>query len=553
MQLGHEISQSKGFGGSSNGTTDRKITFESNHITLQCPTYLPGVDDSDQSTWTSETRFVKVEPVLDHKAKTQFEGTKELAEEQEFQNMDHASDGKKKLALCSEWKKEIMTEDFGHASIKALKSGDFQNSLSALTKEDIEKAYQEVKLEVSQESDIDRETVTKLIAQIIGQEVVDSMSDKDRELRLAIMFAGCCSHKDLNAFKYRCAKMAAGWEEQGKTLPVLLTNKAHAATICLGDADSAAVQNAIDSSTCGGVKVASLAGSLFNHSDDKRGYLERHQAFMKDQKEKLHGIKDASQTLTYLDSYHLLMEDFRDSKDKPGFNHIEANLNKALYDIPTITEMAAMTVYGLTISWPYLGIVHGEGSKVQNALNQDLIDLHRHLPEFCESIAANPDLLLEANISAAEGWRQFTKEYAPGGPFDSLTPEQQAQIFILATNDANEGALGSYTAMSFSNKMCLEQNNTKNFITKLCEADDQIYMMQAVRSRGSSGENTKFHQQLLLAQQHKVLAMLQLILGPVQAMDSRNMHEQSSNNEMECEEPTNDEPDEFDDDEDEFF
>jgi len=43
------------------------------------------------------------------------------------------------------------------------------------------------------------------------------------------------------------------------------------ATIRLGtDSDSAAVQEAIDSSTRGGIKAASLAGSLFNHSDDKK-------------------------------------------------------------------------------------------------------------------------------------------------------------------------------------------------------------------------------------------------------------------------------------------
>lgn len=119
---------------SSDGTTHRKVTIEASHSTLLCPTYAPGVDDSDQSTWTSQTRFVRVEPAIDHKAQTQFEGMKKMAEEisstysnsplaerdgakleadeffrkQEFQNMDHASDGKKKLNLCAEHKRKII-------------------------------------------------------------------------------------------------------------------------------------------------------------------------------------------------------------------------------------------------------------------------------------------------------------------------------------------------------------------------------------------------------------------------------------------------------------
>jgi hypothetical protein len=159
-----------GFGESSDGTTDRKVTYESHHITLACPTYLPGVDDSDRSTWKNETRFVVVEPALDHKAKTQFEGTKNLAtkissvysnsplalrdnmkmetddwiRKEEYQNMDHASDGKKKLALCAAWKEEVVTEDVGQQALKGLESGQFLGALSLLTEEEIRSAHTQV-------------------------------------------------------------------------------------------------------------------------------------------------------------------------------------------------------------------------------------------------------------------------------------------------------------------------------------------------------------------------------------------------------------------------
>jgi len=65
-------------------------------------------------------------------------------------------------------------------------------------------------------------------------------------------------------------------------------------------------------------------------------------------------------------------------------------------------------------------------------------------------------------FGGADGWRQFTQEFVPDGPFDALTLEQWSWIFIPATNDANEGTLGSWrvwcryhptcTATSLSNK-----------------------------------------------------------------------------------------------------
>ena len=358
---------------------------------------------------------------------------------------------------------------------------------------------------------------------MLGKTLVDTLPEKDRELLLAITFAGCCGHKDLNAFKYGVVRMNAGWEEQKQTPPVLLANKANAATIRLGaDADSAAVQHAVDSSSCGGLKAASLAGALFNHSDDKKGYQDIHRNFMTVHKQDIHGIKDyarfpdtsntryqshtyaAAELITFLDLYIGLLENVRDSKVKSAtFNHVEENVHKALQDSPTIAELAAMSLYGMSVSWPYLCTVRGDGSKVRNLLEPDIVDLHRRLPGFCDSIAANPSLLLQTDIQdysqitldgnpwshpmttmsirvlapelpnleaaisdifagSADGWRHFTQEFVPGGLFDSLTVEQQARIFIPATNDASEGALGSWrvwrryhptcTATSFSNK-----------------------------------------------------------------------------------------------------
>ncbi|KAL6299849.1 hypothetical protein BKA93DRAFT_741585, partial [Sparassis latifolia] len=77
IQLGREIMNAPGI---SDGTTHHKITYESRHITLPVPTYEPGIDDSDKSTWMHRTRFAEVTPALDHTAQRQFKGSQQLSE-----------------------------------------------------------------------------------------------------------------------------------------------------------------------------------------------------------------------------------------------------------------------------------------------------------------------------------------------------------------------------------------------------------------------------------------------------------------------------------------
>jgi len=57
--------------------------------------------------------------------------------------MDHAADGKKKLALCQEWKKEVVVEDLGRKALDALESGQFLSALTSLTQAEIEAAHRQ--------------------------------------------------------------------------------------------------------------------------------------------------------------------------------------------------------------------------------------------------------------------------------------------------------------------------------------------------------------------------------------------------------------------------
>ncbi|KAF8160043.1 hypothetical protein B0H34DRAFT_629894, partial [Crassisporium funariophilum] len=591
-----------GFGESSDGTAHRKVTYEAHHVTLAVPSYQPGVDNSDTSTWTNSIRFVQVEPALDHTAKTQFEGSKDLTSKiataysnsplseqdgakmemndwirkEEFMGMDHAADGKKKFKLTAEWKEEVACEDLGEKAMDLMDADEIMQAMLSIPEEDVD-ALHAKKPVLTLPSSEHMSAVTTLLERKLGNALLDSLEEDERKSLVALLFAGCCGHKDLNVFKYGVLKMNRTWESAGQPPPVLLANKANDAVIRLGEeTDSAAVQRAVDSSSRGGVKLVSLAGALFNHKSEEQGYQDIHRMFMAKHKKEIHGITtdkkypDSSNTryqshsygsaelITFLDLYNELLEVSWDSKKQAGFNHLEQNVAKGLEDASTLTEMAAMSLYGVAVSWPYLNIVRGAGGKVVNLLDPDIIDLHRRLPGFCDCIAENPRMLLDAvangnfskttldgepwrnemlimsiqilaselpdlelMISAmfsgcADGWRQFTQEFVPGGPIDQLTPEQRSQMFIPATNNSNKGALGSWrvnarfhpngAAAGFSNKARVERNNTEMFIEKLCTDRDQLYVMRQVRTQGSDGENARFREHLLKGQQARASA-----------------------------------------------
>ena len=53
--------------------------------------------------------------------------------------------------------------------------------------------------------------------------------------------------------------------------------------------------------------------------------------------------------------------------------------------------------------------------------------------------------LLIANFTGAdETWTCFTSEFSPGGLIDAATTEERNLAWMPATNDENEGALGSF-------------------------------------------------------------------------------------------------------------
>jgi hypothetical protein len=340
----------------------------------------------------------------------------------------------------------------------------------------------------------------------LGEQIFDSLTPAQQNNACSHTFGGCCCHKDLNVMEYGYKAVQKMYSTHNLPPPVLLANKAHSATINLGNTDpnsDAAVRNAIDSSSSGAIKLLQLLGALLRHKDGQRGYQDKCRLFMEERKSELYNLDqpkafpDVSNTrygsysygAAYVVCYHgliqELVEEVMDGKTKSGQpNHVEYNILRGLNCAATMTELVGLALYGVSVSWPYMAQVRG-GSK-ENPINLlSLTDLHRKLPTFCAHIAANPHILLDSTAlldqrtidgrpfldlflldaiaqlrpglpnlfmtishmfsGCEDGWIQFTPEFHIGGTFDLLTPEQRAILFIPATNDCSEGMLGSFT------------------------------------------------------------------------------------------------------------
>lgn len=338
----------------------------------------------------------------------------------------------------------------------------------------------------------------------LGEERFNALTPVQQCNKCTHLFGGCCCHKDLNVVRYGYRAIQRIYSTHNIPSPVLLANKANAAIINLrpdDPGDSAAVQNAVESSSAGAIKLLQLIGSLLRHKDGERGYQDRCTIFLRERKLELLGLEEpgkfpdvsnnrygcytyaAAEVVCFHGIIQELVTDIIDGKTKAGQqNHVEANVLKGLNCAATMTELVALALYGASVSWPYMAAVRGTKDNPINLVS--LTPLHRPLPDFCAYIAAHPGILLDLTTpldkltidaqpfrdefliesirqllpdlpnlelvissmfsGAEEGWLQFTPEFRPGGTFDNLTPEQLAILHIPSTNDCSEGMLGTF-------------------------------------------------------------------------------------------------------------
>ncbi|KAJ7050444.1 hypothetical protein C8F01DRAFT_1345376 [Mycena amicta] len=602
-----EIMNSQGFVEASDGTSHRGITVEGRQITHKVPTYAPGVDDSDKTTWVTKTRFLHVVPAISHTAQAQFDGARKEAQnladffnrsplaadlERPMEgsddyyrnklgdNRDHASDGKKGFSLSAAHKKTIVLRDLGRKAIAngLVDEADVLLKTLGVTHEELE-AYEGIT--TAKLATLPKEEVSKIRQSVVeakfGQPIFDAMTEEQQLNAITHVFGGCCSHKDLNVVRIAVAHVFKTYSIHGLTPPVLLANKANDAIIQLGEKDgnlttidSVAIQKALESSSRGAIKLLQLLGALLKHKDGERGYQERTSIFMRRVKLELYDLEEsgeftavsnnrygcyteaAAEVIMFHTHIQELIEEIIDGKTQSGqANHVEKNVLKGLNDPPTMTENAALALYGCCVSWPYMAMVRGTRDAPINLIS--LTALHRRLPEFCAHLAANPHLLLDPDTpldqltldgklprkhllipsirliqgdlpnllliistmfaGAVEGWKHFTPEFQVGGTFDQLTPYQRQNLFLLSTNDVSEGVLGearlhfrrnpNSSLESFSNKTRVRRNDTEAFIKKRCDDTVQRFVRVEVRRGSKTQRKRAFFYAWSKAQQKK--------------------------------------------------
>lgn len=144
----------------------------------------------------------------------------------------------------------------------------------------------------------DAETMSAVVLKL-GHEAYAHLSDEEKHKADSFIWVGCAMHKDLNCVKGGNEGMVAWWDEHKVLGPVLLANKDNAAVLEQAeDADDYTVseQRAHDASSGGGVKLAALAGMVFNNKNDKIGQQDMHQHFFLSRGVKKSKFPDTSNT-----------------------------------------------------------------------------------------------------------------------------------------------------------------------------------------------------------------------------------------------------------------
>jgi hypothetical protein len=579
IQVGHEIAKASSLTVSSDGTTHRNINYESRHVNVLAPIY----ESDEAAAVVHQSRLVGVDSAPDHSSQTQLDGWKSKIKEKldiynqsplaqrsqtalrladffarlQGMNGDHAKDQKKLATLLKEIKAAFLQESLGGEKLVGMSFPEIQVLLTNANNQKIANVGGPLKWNALSDEEKLRQDVQMMSAVVLklGHEAYANLSDDEKHKADFFIWVGCAMHKDLNCVKGGNEEMSAWWDENDVQGPVLLANKDNAAVLEQAeDAEdyTAAEQRAYSASSGGGVKLASLAGMIFNNKNDKVGQQDMHQLFFLARGIKETKFPDTNNTryqshcgaaavlLTHLKLYIELMEWIRDGKEKPGFTNVEKNVYIGLQDPATQTELAVLALYAQAISHPYMRQVRGPGTEQVNML--DLGPLHFRVQDHIEKIIQDPYLLLPPHGSYESGamdgkpwenpevmgaifilssslpylvpvlvaffkgalvtWKRFTTEFQEGGEIDKATTEEKAQAWMPPTNDVNEGALGalrSYlrrkpnTTMHQYNALAMFKfNHTTAFVKHLFVNEDHVFVRQEARKRDGGNLERKW-------------------------------------------------------------
>ncbi|KAJ1303024.1 hypothetical protein OPQ81_011225 [Rhizoctonia solani] len=415
-------------------------------------------------------------------------------------NGDHASDQLKVAQLEKEWKIDSWTTHLGNS--KLLNLGDSESKAfyrSLYTAAEMEAGGVDVfsKLPAADQEDLLASEYQKHVW-ALGKVEFDNAEPNLKQDMSCVVQGRCCAHKDMNATKGGTAAMSAFWKLNTHLLPpVKLFNKDNDATMSLLDpsADFSEVEKrAISITESGAVKLCSIAGHAYNHKDDKKGHQDSHTYYFAEKHGQYRRFPDTSSTCysSFIDAatelctmhsaYIDYMEHIRKQRATGKLNHLESNIVLALSCLSTLAKLLCMSLYGQIVSKPYIRLVRS-ATMLRKGL-ADLAPLHTRVQSLLQTIIANPSIVLslkspDSSITldgsewespdvlkalkehgvklpyltnlfvafcqgALNTWARFTDDIAPSGPIALLTSDQCKKAFMPTTNDANEGALGTW-------------------------------------------------------------------------------------------------------------
>ncbi|EJD35852.1 hypothetical protein AURDEDRAFT_130393 [Auricularia subglabra TFB-10046 SS5] len=511
---------------SGDGTTYRNLDVMGRHITVTangagetlCLGVTRSVDHAAETTfreWLEEFRDIE-QVYNDILTPSEMEEVRDFCSDTVWSNInamasDHAAD---QVSVADKVQDHWMIVGFAARGIRAMREmppTERDRLLSAEKQRAVQSAggvEAWLRLPAVRRQEIERELLHSLHV-CLGEAEFNKLTPAQQNFIRFFVRSGCCMHKDLNAVVYGNKRMMASWAEAGLPGPIKMHNRDNAEAAKSGE--SAASARADEVSQAGTVKVAWLFGTLFNSSEDKKGYVDLFRIFLQTKYTVCPWIPD-TQACRFQSNYEMarfilhyradcivFLTQQRLGKKDRKFNNLEQNVWNALYDGPTLSELAALAFYGTAIGRPYMSEVRATG--LVDMMN--LGPLHLDVIAQCDIISQCPEILcMPADSDGALPGSLYglpfddTKllavlddlqkqgllphlevPFLPGGSIASATAGQRARLVIPATNDACESLVGAWGAEKrrapttrvpfFNSKTMFRRNGTSPFLKGL--------------------------------------------------------------------------------------
>ncbi|KAJ7649623.1 hypothetical protein FB45DRAFT_730809 [Roridomyces roridus] len=560
LQFVEATQTAKGITLAGDGTSHKNETYETKFATI--------INDSSDENRHLQF-FLGIQMAVNHTSQTQLDGWIELIEElyhlgmdsgilneedsRDFWNLvtgfqsDHANDQKRLFELMKEHKERCERDIRGEEAVLEFSIPELNEFLFKVTDEAIRDAggfsAWDALSDDEQKSKINE--IRQRVVRDIGQEEFNKLTDAEKSDVDLFLWAGCCMHKEMNAFKGGAHAMSEFWTKRGLTPPMKLFNRDNAAAAKATGTDAA--QRAEDLTLGGAIKLASLCGAIFRHKDRKRGQQDTLRfyfdlvlgftiCFPDTNNTRFQSHEEACAVLiTYLDIFIEFLEYVRKNKQKRTLNHMENNVFQGLQDIPTRHEICVVTLYYLSVSVPYMREIRGREAATDNVL--ELTDLHERVISHIDELIDHPEYLLSATqdayiqgsldgkpwsrpeafwavqryaptlphlrdllvaflIGARDKWIDFSEEFSPDGALAGATLEQIARAWMRMTNDLCEGEFGTWrqsakanpslSVVQHNSRQMYKFNNTSEYLRAL-GPEMRKFLRKVTRQQDESG------------------------------------------------------------------